>query len=164
MTKINRAPGPNGGDSMTFASGSTLAVGADVAPRLQRKSVTIPTALVTATAATAILAQGPSFEHAVTIKRVAFLPNAASAGHATNNVTIALHNKGLTGTAAVPVASLTLTTGNALVANKPRTITLLSTGASVAALCGLVAHRTKNSSGITMPAGMFTVEYAVTPT
>lgn len=165
--KVRRPDGPNGGDSMAVESGGHIEIktgGKITGTRIERKAVQVNTTLVTATAASAIVAQIGGFEHAVGVKRISFMPNAASSGHATNNVKIAVHRKGSTGTAAVEVASLTLTTGNALVANVPKALTLATAQLAILANEGLVFHRTKNSGGITLPAGAVVVEYAVNPT
>jgi hypothetical protein len=169
---VRRDGGVSGGDSLTvdvggsvsFASGSTLTVatGATVTNvSLNRRAVSESVPSGTAGVASAVTKRVFAMAVPVTIKAVTLIPSASCAGHATSNFTLSLRNLGTGATGTTDIATLALTTGNALVANVPKAMTLVTTAISVAALESIGFYQTLASSGIDYPPGTVTVEYSV---
>lgn len=160
--KIEQEPG---GDAMTFKSGSTLtlATGSTLANvAIQRKYVTEVVPSGTAGVASAVTKRLFAPAGAVTVKAVTVQPVGTCAGHATSNFTLSVRNIGTGATGSTDIATLALTTGNALVTNVPKAFTVSTTGgAAVAALESVVFYQTLASSGIDYPALQVTVEFDV---
>lgn len=158
--KIQREPG---GDTMRFASGSELVVATGATftnTAINRKMVASSVPSGTAGVATGIRDRVFAPSVACTVRAVTLIPSATCAGHATSNFTLALRNAGTGATGSTDIATLALTTGNALAANVPKAFTM-STSASIAALESIVYHHTLASDGIDYPPGELVVEFTV---
>lgn len=161
-------PGPQvrkegGGDVLTVDTAGTLAVATgatvdNIAIRRRFVCEVVPSG--TAGVASAVTKRLFSPAVACTVKAVTVQPVGTCAGHATSNFTLSVRNIGVGATGSTDIATLALTTGNALVTNVPKAFTMATT-ASVAALESVVFYQTLASSGIDYPALQVTVEFDV---
>jgi hypothetical protein len=155
----------DGGDSIRFASGATLVVATGATftnTAINRKYVSADYPSGTAGAAGAVTARLVAPAGAITVRAVTLQPSGTCAGHASNNFTLSVRNVGTGATGSTDIATLALTTGNALATNVPKAMTVSTTGgAAVAALESVVFAMTTGGTGIDFPSGVVTVEFTV---
>lgn len=157
--KIELEPG---GDTMDVKSGGVIAIaagGSITGTRIQRRAVSIvlpsATALSTVVPGTALI----NTDLPVTVQSVKLLSQGAVAGHATSNTVITVNKISALATATTAVASITFTTGNAVTAYVPVTLTLTTSAVSVASGESLVGKYSFASSGLDVPIATLTVEF-----
>ena len=158
--KIEKEPG---GDVIRIKSGGEVVVATGATftnTAINRKYFGAAVPSGTAGVATGIRDQVFAPSAAVTVRAVTLIPSATCAGHATSNFTLALMNVGTGATGSTTIASLALTTGNALAANVPKAFTMATT-ASIAALEHAAYYHTLASSGIDYPPGELVIEFTV---
>lgn len=149
-----------GGDVMRVKQGGAL-----YAPNIERKTITVSVASCTAGTASTIIDQVASPVLAATIKSVKLMTGSSISGHATSNFTMSLRNVGTGATGTTDVATLALTTGNAVTANVAKAFSVSATGAaSIAAGENLVYYATLASSGLDVPKGKLMVEFETVAT
>ena len=162
---VRREGGVNGGDSLTLDPGATLNMATGVTfanAAVNRKFVSEAVPSGTAGTVSGVTKRIIAPAEAVTIRAVTFQPGGACAGHATSNFTLSVRNLGVGATDAIDIATLALTTANALSTNVPKAFTVSTTGgAAVTALQSIVFYQTLASSGIDYPPGTITVEFSV---
>ncbi len=166
--KIEGEPGGDkidvkSGGEIAFASGSTFTfpTGATwTSVQIGRVTEGAACSSVTAGVASGVLERVMAPSAGVTIKSVVFIPAGTCAGHATSNFTLSLRNLGVGATGTTDIATLVLTTGNALALNVPKAFSVSATGAqTVAALESLAYYATLASLGIDVPKGRLLVEF-----
>ena len=150
-----------GGDQILVKPGGSVVTTGTGAIHGAVQSISVSVSSGTAAATTAVIDQIASFSQPITVRRVALLPFATCAGHATSNFTLAVHNIGTGATGTTVVADLALTTGNAIATNVPKAFTLSTTTASLDLAAGeaLGYHITLASLGIDFPKGKLTIDY-----
>lgn len=160
--KIEKVPG---GDEIIVKSGGTLTIatgGSLSNTAINRKFVSERYPSGTAGTAGAVTARIFVPAEAVTVRAITLQSSATCAGHATNNFTLSVRNVGTGATGSTDIATLALTTGNALATNVPKAMTVSTTGgAAVAALESIVFAQATGGTGIDYPAGTVTVEFTV---
>lgn len=166
--KVHFPDGVNGGDELDVESGGAIVIqtgGSITGTRIERKILSVSVPSATAGVASAIIDQVMSSLLPTTIKSVKLIPAGNCAGHATSNFTLSLRNAGTGATTTQDIATLTLTTGNALTTNVPKEFTVSATGGqTVAAGESLVYAIALASLGIDTPKGKLVVEYVIQPT
>ncbi len=95
------------------------------------------------------------------VTKVTYVPDAAITGDGTNNMKMAIVNKGLAGIGTVEVAGLTFAAGVDGVKGDGKDITLSTTLANLIVLPGevLQLEKTENGTGLTMPQGLVEITY-----
>ena len=127
------------------------------------ESISVSVSSATAGVSSAILDQIAALSVPITVRSVKLMPAGTCAGNATSNFTLSVRNIGSGATGSTDVATLSLTTSNALAANVPKAFTLATTAASlvVTATEAVAYYITLVSSGIDFPKGKITVDYVV---
>ncbi len=95
------------------------------------------------------------------VTKVTYTPDAAITGDATNNMKMAIVNKGLLGVGTDEVAGLTFAAGVDGVKGDGKDITLTTTLADLIVAPGevLQMEKTENGTGLTMPQGDLQITY-----
>lgn len=182
VPKVHFPGGVNGGDALEVESGGAVNVnsGGDInvesggainistggeitGERIERKIVVVSVPSATAGATAQILDRVMAPGLGVEIKRVALMPNGTCAGHATNNFSLILRNVGTGATESTDIATLALTTGNALSANVQKAFTVATANDDVTALQNLVYAIATAGTGIDFPPGKLVVEFVIDP-
>lgn len=132
------------------------------APHVRTIEQDVPAvATATSTNTTALEAQ---FQGTVTA--VTYVPSAAITGAATNNRTVALVNKGASGSGSTTIATLTFASGTNASANVETAVTLSGTAANLVVAAGDVLQwqSTANGTGLADPGGLARVTLSRTST
>lgn len=99
--------------------------------------------------------------YAATVTKATYITDAAITGHATNNRTFSVINKGTDGTGTTSVAAVTTNASNSFVAFDEKAITLSGTAANLVVAAGdvLLFDSNANASGVADPGGLVVIEF-----
>lgn len=131
------------------------------APRVTAQQALVPGESTANASKTVIYAR---VQDAGTVTAVTYTPAADVAGHASNNRTLSLVNKGQAGTGSTTIATVTTNTSNSLTGFDEKALTLSATAANLEVAAGdiLAWISTHNASGVADPGGI--VYFAVDST